>query len=308
MTQKSFLLLLYGPTAVGKSDLALEIAEKTGAEILSADSMQVYRGLDIGSAKPSLEERERVRHHLIDVADPTEDFSVGNFCDKAWPIVDRADRERKPLIICGGTGLYVKSLIDGLAEVPPPDPAFRAEMEKEAEAIGSVTLHKRLAGLDPISASRIHPHDLKRIIRALEIHHATGVTKTEFESRQQAPVWKDRVQWIGLKRDWEDLDERINGRVNRMFEEGLVKEVQGLLARGCTPNHAAMKGLGYRETIDYLQGIETLDRTIEIIQRNTRRFARRQIGWFRNDERMRWVEIGEDSTLGSILNEVDLTQ
>ncbi len=293
MPNHSFILLLYGPTAVGKSEIALEIATRTGAEILSADSMQVYRGLDIGSAKPSQEELESVPHHLIDVADPTEDFSVGNYCELAWPIVDRAVKDESPLIICGGTGLYVKSLIDGLAEVPPPDPIFRKEMEEEAEGLGLERLHSRLAQLDPTSASRIHPNDRKRVIRALEIHHSSGVTKSEFESQQTRPRWREKVRWVGITRGWDELDVRINLRVDRMFEQGLVQEVQGLLNQGCTSHHTAMKGLGNRETIAYLEGQESLDRTLEIIQRNTRRFARRQMGWFRNEERIHWMDAGE---------------
>lgn len=290
MPRDKNILLIYGPTAVGKTDLSLRLAEEIGAEIVSMDSMQVYRGLDIGSAKPTREERARVSHHLIDVAEPTEDFSVGSFCDLAAPILRRAVEEDRPLILCGGTGLYVKSLIDGLAEVPPPNPEFRIAMEAEAGRLGLDLLHRRLSEIDPTAASRIHPHDRKRIIRALEIHHATGMTKTEFEESQIHPPWRDRVKWIGLRRDWEDLDRRIHDRVDRMFEAGLLDEVRGLLDRGCTPDHTAMKGLGYREVIAHLRGDETLERTIELIKRNTRRFARRQMGWFRNDPRMNWME------------------
>lgn len=287
------ILLIYGPTAVGKTELSLRLAQEFGAEIVSVDSMQVYRGLDIGSAKPTLEERTRVPHHLIDVADPTEDFSVGSFCDLAGPILRRAVEEDRPLILCGGTGLYVKSLVDGLAEVPPPNPEFRIAMEAEAERLGLDLLHRRLAEIDPFAASRIHPHDRKRIIRALEIHHSTGMTKTEFEHSQVNPPWRDRVKWIGLRRGWEDLDRRIHDRVDRMFEAGFLDEVRGLLERGCTADHTAMKGLGYREVIAHLKGDETLGRAIELIKRNTRRFARRQIGWFRNDPRMVWLDASE---------------
>lgn len=289
LTDKN-ILLIYGPTAVGKTELSLRLAEERRTEIVSVDSMQVYRGLDIGSAKPTLEERTRVPHYLIDVADPSEDFSVGSFCDLAGPILRRAVEEDRPLILCGGTGLYVKSLIDGLAEVPPPNPAFRTEMEAEANRLGLDLLHQHLAEIDPPAAFRIHPHDRKRIIRALEIHHATGVTKTEFEASQFRPPWRDRVKWIGLRREWEDLDWRIHNRVDRMFEAGFLDEVRGLLVQGCTVNHTAMKGLGYREVIAHLGGEETLDRTVELIKRNTRRFARRQMGWFRNDPRMVWVD------------------
>ncbi len=278
-----------GPTASGKSALALEVAESLQTEILSADSMQVYRGMDIGTAKPTLDEQCRVPHHAIDVASPYLPFSVADYCAVAAPVLNRFYEENRPLVVCGGTGLYLKALFEGLAEAPPPDFDFRERMELRAMEEGISSLHEELLRVDPEAASKIHPNDCKRIIRALEIHHLTGLTKTAFEAQQEAPPWRNRIAWFGLTWPWKELDRRINQRVDWMFEQGLIKEVENLLIGGAF-SHTALQGLGYKEVVQHLDGERGLEETIELIKQKTRRFARRQMTWFRPNREIRWIE------------------
>lgn len=284
------LIAIVGPTASGKSSLALETAASLGAEILSADSMQVYRGMDIGTAKPTHEERSRVLHHAIDVADPREPFSVADYCRIGAEAIGQATEQQKPLVICGGTGLYLKALFEGLAEAPAPDYQFRSEMEALAGAKGTLHLHERLRQSDPNAASKIHPNDRKRIIRALEIHHVAGLSKSEFEAAQQPPSWAGRVLWFGVKRTWNDLDARIDARVDQMFRDGLVEEVRRLAASGCTKGHTSMKALGYKEVLEHFKGERELEETLSLIKQRTRRFARRQMTWFRPNQSIEWLE------------------
>lgn len=292
MAPSPALIALVGPTAVGKTSFALSLGERLHAEILSVDSMQVYVGMDIGTAKPTPDERARVPHHGLDVADPRDLFSVADYLSIARPIIEEFFTKNRPLILCGGTGLYFKALIEGLAEAPPPDPDLRAELEAEADEGGTGPLHARLARLDSTAARKIHPHDRKRIIRALEIHHATGLSKTEFETRQAAPPWRDCVLWFGLKRAWEDLDQRIDLRVEDMFSMPLLEEVEGLIASGCGRRHTAMQALGYKEILDHLEGNCSLKEAKGVIKQRTRRFARRQMSWFRPNRLIKWLSLG----------------
>jgi tRNA dimethylallyltransferase len=304
-TLKSFrILALAGPTASGKTALALLLAESLETEILSADSMQVYRGMDIGSAKPDLEEQRRARHHCIDVADPRNPFSVADYRRLATAVLERFQLQGRPIVVCGGTGLYLKALFEGLAEAPPPDFGFRAEMEGVAQREGVESLHTRLARADPGSAAKVHPHDRKRIIRALEIHHATGMTRTDFENQQPPPIWKQYVIWRGIRRPWADLDRRIDTRVDAMFRRGLVAEVQALVAQGCTLGHTAMQGLGYKEVLNHIEGNMGLDETIELVKQRTRRFARRQMTWFRSNPAIRWMDLGDRPPGGEHCDEI----
>jgi tRNA dimethylallyltransferase len=285
------IIAITGATATGKTSLAIDVAEELDTVILSADSMQVYRGMDIGTAKPTADEVARVPHHLIDVADPTQPFSVSDYCQLATPIIEEYQNRGRPLVVCGGTGLYFKSLFEGLAEAPPPDFEFRAEMERQAEETGTPRLHERLSEVDPESAAKIHPNDRKRIIRALEILHCTGVRKTEFEALQETPPWRDSVRWFGLLRPWEELDRRIDSRVEDMFEQGLIEEVRQLVAKGCSSKHTSMQALGYKEVLEHLDGQRGLAETVDLIQQRTRRFARRQMTWFRPNPEIHWIEI-----------------
>ncbi|MCG3196496.1 MAG: tRNA (adenosine(37)-N6)-dimethylallyltransferase MiaA [Candidatus Omnitrophica bacterium] len=304
MAHSPALIALVGPTASGKTSFALSLAERLQAEILSVDSMQVYTGMDIGTAKPTPTERSRIPHHGIDVADPREFFSVADYLAISRPILEEFFSKERPLILCGGTGLYFKALVEGLAEAPPPDLEFRAELEARADQEGTGPLHAMLTRLDPSSAAKIHPHDRKRIIRALEIHHATGLSKTDFESRQESPPWKESVLWFGLRRAWGDLDRRIDLRVEDMFAKGLLDEVRDLIASGCGCRHTAMQALGYKEVLDHLEGRSSLDEAEALIKQRTRRFARRQMSWFRPNRSIKWLSLSPSRSPERTANEL----
>lgn len=288
-TSSSRCLRLAGCTAVGKSEVALLIAEQLGGEIISVDSMQVYRGLDIGTAKPSAAELARVPHHLIDVATLSEAFDAGKFVALARAaIVEIQQRGRIP-ILCGGTGLYFKALLSGLGEAPPTDPAVRAALE--ATPLGG--LLDELAAADPETFARIDQKNPRRVIRALEVIRLTG---RPF-SAQRAP-WKATdgaaaggATVFGLRRSTASLRTRIDRRVEQMFADGLVAETQRMLDAGLEHNPVAMQAIGYRQVVEHLRGERTLSETIELVKIRTRQFAKRQMTWFRGQLPMRWLDV-----------------
>ncbi|MBI1345833.1 tRNA (adenosine(37)-N6)-dimethylallyltransferase MiaA [bacterium] len=274
---------LVGPTASGKSEVALLLAERHGAEIIGLDSMTLYRGMDIGTAKPTTEDRARVPHHLFDILEPHEEFSVAQYLEAAERvIVEVLERDRIPFFV-GGTGLYLRSLLRGVFDGPAADWDFRRQLEDEAEQFGPQLLHDRLRDVDSVTAARLSPNDLRRVIRALEVHHLTGQPLSS--QQQNAPLPFDlrptHVFWLNPPRDW--LHERINQRVEKMFAAGLEQEVRQLLALPQPLSHTARQALGYKETIDWIeQGVGTRDDVIATIQTRTRQFAKRQCTWFRN--------------------------
>jgi len=283
---------LAGPTACGKSAVALELAERIGGEIVALDSMTLYRGMDIGTAKPTPAERSRVPHHLFDILDPHEEFSVAEYLTAA----ERALREivsrgRTPLFV-GGTGLYLRSLLRGVFEGPPADWELRRRWMAEAESSGPEGLYRRLAEVDSITAARLSPNDVRRVIRALEVFETTG---TPLSAQQQNPPLPPEqrpphVDWLSPPREW--LHERINRRVEAMFAAGLVDEVRALLARHQPLSHTARQALGYKEVIDWLErGGGDVAEVIAEIQTRTRQFAKRQHTWFRNLEECTAVPI-----------------
>jgi tRNA dimethylallyltransferase len=292
--RKQPLLVLIGPTAVGKTRMSLDIAKYWNAEIISGDSMQVYRGMDIGTAKIPLDEREGIPHHLIDICEPEESYSAADFQAGAIKVIDQiAGRGRLPFIV-GGTGLYVESVCYQyqFAEIGS-DEAFRQEQEQYAAANGAEALHRRLAEIDPPAAERLHPNDLRRVIRALEVYHLTGQTFSE----QQAGQKKDspyELCIIGLTMDRAELYRRIEQRVDIMIEQGLVEEVKRLMERDLPPQAVAMQGLGYKEIADYLHGNCSLAAAVERLKRDTRRFAKRQLSWFRHMDDIHWIDMGEN--------------
>ena len=290
------LVALVGPTASGKTAVGVALAGLLGAEIVSADAVAVYRGLDIGAAKPDAAERAAARFHLIDVADPAHDFNVHDFVAAAEEAVAGIrGRGRLPLIV-GGTGLYVRPMTATLS-LPPvaPDPEIRARLADEAERIGVAALHARLAEIDPVSAERIHPGDLRRIVRALEVHAATGRTLTDFHTPEGVHgIPRPGATTVGIERGREDLAARIEARVDAMMAAGFVDEVRGLLEAGVDPGSKAMSSLGYRHLIQYLVDGRPLDEVVDELKRDTRRYAKRQRSWFRNDPSVRWVEVRED--------------
>jgi tRNA dimethylallyltransferase len=290
-------LILTGPTGSGKSGLALELAERLGAEIVSMDSMALYRRMDIGTAKPTPDERRRVPHHLIDVLDPWESASVAWWLERAAVCCqDITRRGRRPLFV-GGTPLYLKVLLHGLFDGPPADEASRCRLSEEAAAGGGSSLHARLAAVDPVSAARLHPNDLRRIIRALEVWELTGrpisAWQTQWESgsgvrgqesgdRSQGSVQltPEQCLWLDLPRA--ELYARIDARVERMIAEGLVEEVRALRRLERPLSREAAQALGYKEMFGHLDGRASLEETIRHIQTRSRRFAKRQISWFRH--------------------------
>jgi tRNA dimethylallyltransferase len=287
---------LAGPTAVGKSEVAVELARRIDAEIVSLDSMSLYRGMDIGTAKPSQRLRKLVPHHLIDLIQPHEEFSVAQYVDAAGRAAEEiVARQRTPLF-AGGTGLYLRSLLRGVFDGPPADPDLRSELEAQAALATPEDLHQRLQAVDPSSASWIHPNDVRRIVRALEVYHRTGQPLSALQ--RQVPLPPDRrpenVIWLSPPRPW--LYERINRRVEQMFAEGLLDEVARLLAAPNPLSRTARQALGYQEAIDHLEGRLSLAETIERIQTRTRQFAKRQHTWFRHLEECRPVEITGDET------------
>lgn len=297
------MLLLLGGTAVGKSAVALPLAERLAAEILSIDSMQVYRRMDIGTAKPTPDDRRRVRHHLIDVAEPSEAFSVARFVAAAdAAIADAAARGRAVLAVAG-TPLYLMALLYGLFDGPSADPAIRDRIRSRAAREGADALHAELAAVDPPAAARIHPNDLRRIERALEVFERTGRPISEQQQQWSRPP-RYSYRAIGLRRTREDQSRRINARVRQMVAAGLVDEVRGLLAEPAGLSEQAAAAVGYAEIIRHFRGELSLDETVEAIKINTRRLAKSQRTWFRRVPDVRWFDLAvsdDDSTLIDLL-------
>lgn len=285
--------MIVGPTGAGKSALALALAEDAGAEIVSADSQQVYRGMAIGTGKATPAERERVRHHLLDVIDPDEAMTAMRFVELADSAIADVAARGRPVIVAGGTGLYVRALLLGIFAGPPADPDVRARLAAEASAAGGPgPLWERLHALDPDAAARIDRNDLIRITRALEVHELTGITMSEHQRRhdhQRVPP-RYRARLVGLAPPRAQLYAAIETRVDRMIEAGLVDEVRGLRAAGYTPPLRSQAAIGYAELHAFLDETCDLPRAIELIKRNSRRYARRQLSWYRRDTEVQWFE------------------
>lgn len=297
------LAALVGPTAVGKTELSLELALRLQAEIVSADSMQVYRGMDIGTAKPTWRDRERVRHHAIDVVDPSCPFSVADYERVAREaLAEIRSRGRLPLLV-GGTGLYVRAVVDGLGlSAPGPDWRLREELSRWADERGNHALHARLAEVDPITAQRLHPNDRRRVIRALEVYMLTGEPLSHFHARDQARRRQQSAVLVGLMRRREELYRRIDARVDAQLRQGLLSEVRGLLHRGFGRNIISLQALGYKEFLPYLAGERTLQECVRQLKKNTRQLAKRQLTWFRADQRIHWIHL-DDLTPQQALDE-----
>jgi len=299
---KQKIVIIIGPTASGKTDLALRLAERLHGEIVNADSMQLYRGLDIGTAKPSPELRHRVPHHLIDIADPDQEFSASDFRrEAAKAIADIAGRGKRAFIV-GGTGLYIRALLQGLVDSPSGVGEVRLELEEEARQHGNEALLGELANVDPDTAERLHPNDLVRIIRALEVYRMTGNPISQQRSSHGFSGDYYCALKLGLTVERRELYERIDRRVERMMGDGLVDEVQTLLERGFSPQLKALRSIGYRHICAYLSGEYSLAEGVRLMQRDTRRYAKRQMTWFRNDKEINWVEYSDN--FASIYNNV----
>jgi tRNA dimethylallyltransferase len=282
----SAALAIVGPTASGKSDLALAIARRhPDVELVSADAMQVYRGMDVGTAKPTAAERAEVRHHLVDVAEPGDDFSLARFVQLGRAALVDIERRGGRAVVVGGTGLYVRGLVDDL-EVPGQWPAVRDELEREPD---TAALHRRLVELDPVAASRMEPGNRRRIVRALEVTIGSARPFSSFGPGLATYPPVATVQ-VGLEWPLDELDRRIEARAHAMVEGGLVEEVTRLAARGPGLSRTARQALGYREVLEHLDGACSLDEAVATVVARTRRFARRQIRWFRRDPRVTWLD------------------
>ncbi|MDI9259161.1 tRNA (adenosine(37)-N6)-dimethylallyltransferase MiaA [Alicyclobacillus sendaiensis] len=299
MTDKKPIVCVVGPTGVGKSELSVEIARRYGGEVISADSMQIYRGMDIGTAKLRPEEMHGVPHHLLDIAHPAEKFTVAAWKRQADAVIDEMVTRGRLPVVCGGTGLYVRALLDDLDFSQTPEHAqLRAALDRRAEEEGVQALYEELRARDPERAKRIHPHDRKRIVRALEVAmvRGTGMSEdydwTPRQGRYEALV-------LGITMPREALYRRIDERVEQMWRRGLVDEVRRLVEAGVPLDGTAMQAIGYKEVVAYLSGAVSEEEAIRIIQQNTRRFAKRQWSWFRRDPRVRWFSKGDDGLLST---------
>jgi tRNA dimethylallyltransferase len=279
------LVVILGPTASGKSDLALALARRNGAEILSVDSMQVYRGMDIGTAKPTRAERAEIRHHLIDVVDPSESFTVARFVELADAVIADARARNVPLIATGGTPLYYKALFEGLFDGPPADESLRQRLREQ----GGEAMHRRLIEVDPEAAARIHANDTKRLVRALEVFELTGRPISSFQTEWSTPAMRHDATWVGLQWDKETLNRRINGRVKAMIAAGWLEETRALVERYPQLSQTAAEATGYAELIAHLNGRTSLDEAVEQIKIGTRQLARRQMKWFRRWPQVKWL-------------------
>ena len=284
------IICIAGPTASGKTALAVALAKELNGEVVSCDSMQVYKRMDIGTAKPTLEEMQGIPHRMIDVAEPWEDFSVSRYCEMAAPIVDDILSRGKTAVIAGGTGLYMDSLVRGSAFAPFPATGVRERLEAQADAEGMEAMLSRLRAVDPDSAQRLHLSDRKRILRALEVYLETGETITEHNRKTQAVPPRYSPIWLGLDfAQRSELYRRIDLRVSLMLQQGLVEEIRGLLADGIPEKATAMQAIGYKEFVDALDGRCTIEEAADQVRQSSRRYAKRQLTWFRRNKAIHWL-------------------
>jgi tRNA dimethylallyltransferase len=298
------MILILGVTASGKGRLAFDLAEHLGAEIISIDSMKVYRRMDIGTAKPSRQARARVKYHLIDIVEPSDSFSVGSFLDAAEDTMKSINNRKREIIAVGGTALYIKALLYGLFEGPGSDERIRAALRARAQAEGLAELYRELTAIDPVAAERISPNDARRIVRALEVYQLTGKPISSFQKQWEASRTKHEWTIIGLRREKTDASSRINKRVKRMISDGLADEVKSLLNEDKSLSKQARCAIGYAEIIEHLSGQTTLEDATELIKKHTRRLAKGQRTWFKTFQNVRWLDIEAEEPPEKILQRV----
>lgn len=287
MSALPVIYLIVGPTGSGKTAVSIPIARSMNAEIISADSRQIYRDMDIATAKPDAAERSSVSHHLIDFVSPDEVYDAGRFAQDGKRCVDDILRRGKKVLVVGGSGLYIQSFIDGFFEGAGKDESFRKTFREELARYGAVAMHRRLREIDPESASRIQPNDIKRIERALEVYYQTGQPMSWHHRAQDSTPWCIPV-FAGMTMERPVLYKRINERVERMLNNGALEETRALLQKGYSPSSVAMEGLGYREMGAFLRGEISYERMVELFKQRSRNYAKRQLTWFRKDSRIRW--------------------
>jgi tRNA dimethylallyltransferase len=289
------IVIVLGPTAVGKSEVALHLAKSLNGEIVNADSQQVYRLMDIGTGKPSKADRERIRHHLVDIVAPNEEFNAALFRRLATESIRQIHARGRNVIVCGGTGLYLKALTRGLFEGPGQDPEVRQALEQEITANGVASLYQRLERIDPTVGSSIHPNDRQRIVRALEVYRLTGRPLSEWQKEHGFQENPFEIFKIGLLRERAELYNFINLRCERMIEEGLLEEIRGLVERGFDLDLKPLRSVGYRQMGQVLRATQSMNDAIEEMKQETRHLAKRQLTWFRRDDEIRWFHPEEQS-------------
>ncbi len=302
------LIVIAGPTAVGKTDFAIRVAQYLNTEIISADSMQVYQYMDIGTAKPTLEQQLRVKHHLIDVVEPSRDFSVADYQRLFNQVVDKLHSQGKIPLVVGGTGLYIRACLGSFSFADPgADPGLRQKLREQAmNPENSSTLHEQLKKVDPVTAQRIHPNDNHRIIRALEVYFRTGIPFSEMPKKQLSNHQYQTV-YLFLDRNRDELYRRIDERAGLMIDQGFIGEVESLLRQGYSPKLKAMQSLGYLQINQYLQNMISLEEALDLIKQKTRNYAKRQLTWFRKEPVDRWVNISgkNEEFFGEIMNYIE---
>lgn len=300
---KPKIVIILGPTAVGKSELALELAGQLNGEIVNADSQQVYRFMDIGTGKPTMAERERVRHHLIDVVKPDQEFNAAMFRHLASEVIHQIHARKRNPMVCGGTGLYLRALTRGLFEGPAQDVIFRSELEKEIAQSGLGSVYRRLAEIDPTVTSTIHPNDRSRTVRALEVYQLTGKPISQWQNEHRFQEDSFAVLKVGLTLDRVELYERINRRSAAMIQAGLLDEVRSLVARGYSLDLKPLGSVGYAQMGKVIRGALAIDAALEEMQQQTRHLAKRQLTWFRGDKDVRWFHPKQISEILEISKE-----
>lgn len=290
------VVVMVGPTAVGKSRVAIEVAKAFETEVLTADSRQVFRGMDVGTDKPLPEERQDVPHRLIDLVNPDESFNAGLYRRRALDEIERLYREHRLPLVVGGTGLYVRTLLKGLCAAPPADPIVRAALRQEAKDEGPDRLYARLVAVDPVTAVRLHPRDESKVLRALEVYQLSGRRMSEFQQEHGFAERPFSALIIGLNRDRAALYRRIEERIDWQLAHGLIEETKQLLAQGYQRDSAAMKGLGYRQVAEHLAGEYDAVEMVRRFKRDTRHFSKRQMTWFRKESGIQWLTIEESES------------
>ena len=298
------IICVAGPTASGKTKLAVELARAYNGEVLSCDSMQIYRGMEIGTAAPTPDEMQGVPHHMIGVVSPKEDFSVGKYVEMAEPILQDILSRGKTCVVCGGTGLYADSLLLGRSFAPCPSTGVREALEQEAAQSGIGPLLLRLQAVDPEAGARLHPSDVRRIIRALEVYLETGETISEHNRRTKLLPPRHEAVWIGLTfAARQDLYNRIDLRVEKMLEAGLLDEIRALLASGVPPAATAMQAIGYKEYVECLTNGGSLDAATALVQQRSRNYAKRQLTWLRRNEQIHWIQQPEKPEFSAVFQQ-----
>lgn len=297
------VIVIVGPTCSGKTLLSLNLGQKLRTEIISADSRQIYKYLDVGTAKPSKEELQKVKHHFIDSLEPNQIFNVSNFENEALKIIKQLHRAKKIPIVVGGSGLYIKAVVDGIFNEVDTDQEFRKELLSEKKKFGNKYLYKKLIEVDEVSADSMLPQNWKRVIRALEVYHITGIPIWKFHEEHKRETEFEFLQF-GLNWEREILYKNINNRVNKMIEHELELEVKRLIDAGFSSDENSLNTVGYKEMIAYMNGEYDIDKAIELIKRNTRRYAKRQMTWFRKDNRINWMKVDAEYDLVEIADKI----